>query len=64
VLPEILFIWNEAEPSLSLVEEILGRLAWARAFISSDGMRDAKEYIANAPEGETFVHLGSNSILL
>jgi hypothetical protein len=52
LFPEILFVWNEAEPTLSLIDDILARLSRARTYIGSDGIRDAREYISKAPVGE------------
>jgi hypothetical protein len=51
-LPEVLFIWDEAERSLSLVDEILGKFARARRFIGSHGLADARKSIAAKPAEE------------
>ncbi len=51
-LPEILFIWNEVEPSQSIIDDILGRLSWARSYLVSDGMKKARDYVNQAQAGE------------
>lgn len=51
-LPEILFIWDQNTPSLSLVDDILKRFVRARAFVESGGLREASDYIQTALTGE------------
>lgn len=50
--PEVLFVWNEADPSSSLVDDVLKTLAETRTFIGPSRVKDALQTLASMENGQ------------